>query len=48
MHDMKFFDRNNAIQRFLHSWQDTEPVPRTDSLKMKSLHGHHMLQNSFQ
>ena len=32
----KIFDMEQC-HRFLHSWQDTEPVPCTDFLKMKSL-----------
>ena len=31
---MKTFDMEQC-HRFLHSWQDTEPVPCTDFLRMK-------------
>ena len=33
---MKNFDMEQS-HRFLYSWQDAEPVPCTDFLKMKSL-----------
>ena len=35
-HDMKNFDMEQC-HRFLHCWQDTESVPCTEFLKMKSL-----------
>ena len=36
---------NNAIARFLHSWQDTELVPCIARLLEDEIFGHHMLQN---
>ena len=35
-HDMKCFDMEQC-HRFLHSWQDTEPVPCTED----EIFGHH-------